>query len=138
VKKKASLRILANLELEREYCAELGCHVVDSWTELSELAASLPDRCSVDFETEFVVVACRGECPTGGYSVSIVEGWVTDDELICDVELEDPPPNAFVTLAMTFPQAAAAVARAPFDGLPARVLLRESSSSDELAVVEVE
>lgn len=60
---------------------------------------------AVDWSREFVIIAERGECPTGGYAVSIT-GFDSraGGELWVGVALSDPGPTDFVTLAMTFPR----------------------------------
>lgn len=72
----------------------------------------------VEWSREFVVVAQRGECPTGGYTVAI-DGLSlrTPGQLTVTVSQTDPSPSDFVTMVITYPRAAAAVSRAGLEGV---------------------
>ncbi len=49
------------------------------------------------------VVAYGGQRPTGGYSVEVAGARVEGDRVTVRVSLEDPPPDAIVTQALTYP-----------------------------------
>ncbi len=49
------------------------------------------------------VVAYGGQRPTGGYSVGVAGARVEGDRVTVRVSLEDPPPDAIVTQALTYP-----------------------------------
>jgi len=66
----------------------------------------------LDWGREFMVVAQRAECPTGGYGVAIED--ISRDlphRLTVRVSSRDPAPDDFVTMMITFPRAAAVVGR---------------------------
>jgi len=85
------------------------------FTSAEKLAAVYGTECGpvdVDWDQEFLVVVQRGECPTGGYGVSI-QGLAleTPGRLAVRVATRDPGPDDFVTMMVTFPRAAVAVSR---------------------------
>lgn len=49
------------------------------------------------------VVVYRGQRPTGGYSVGVAGARVEGDRVTVRVSMEDPPSDAIVTQALTFP-----------------------------------
>lgn len=55
------------------------------------------------------LVAFWGEKPTGGYSVEITSVRSDGDQVGIQLSLKDPPPDAMVTQALTYPYAAAVV-----------------------------
>ncbi len=72
----------------------------------------------VDWDREFLVVAQREECPTGGYSITI-EGLnrPAPDELRVTVSRSDPGPADFVTMVITYPRDVVAVSRRGLEGV---------------------
>jgi len=134
VRERVAVRPL-DIRLHVAYCRQLNCYIFSRDGQLQAMAASGLDRLQVDFAREFVAVVCRGECRTGGYAVRVKQALVREKTLLLEVELIDPAPEAAVTLAMTYPQAAVAVPRAAFGGLPERVILRETGSGRELLAV---
>jgi hypothetical protein len=49
------------------------------------------------------LVVYGGQQPTGGYSVGVAGARVEGDRVTVRVSLEDPPPDAIVTQALTYP-----------------------------------
>lgn len=92
------------------------CFVLTSSEELERVygVRSLEDR--VDWGEELLLVAERGECPTGGYRVEF-RRLVLDPPghpqgtLLAEVVETDPRPTDFVTMMITYPRAAVAVRR---------------------------
>ncbi len=103
------------------FCDSPSFHVVVAQEELSRLygVSSLvvtPDP--VAWEREFVLIAERGECPTGGYSVRIEAlDRAPSGELVVRVIETDPAPTDFVTMVITHPRDAVAVRRGGLEGL---------------------
>jgi hypothetical protein len=79
-----------------------------------------PWSSGVDWAREFLLVAERGECPTGGYRL-VIETVTRPShpaaDLVAKVVMVDPRPGDMVTMALTFPRAAVAVERAGLEGL---------------------
>ena len=50
-----------------------------------------------------------GEKPTGGYSLAVESARLGEDRLTIRLMLKEPPPDAMVTQALTYPYAAAVV-----------------------------
>lgn len=79
-----------------------------------------PWSSGVDWAREFLLIAERGECPTGGYRVAIESvTWPGRPAgvLVAKVVMASPRPSDMVTMALTFPRAAVAVERAGLEGL---------------------
>jgi len=71
----------------------------------------------LDWSRELVLVFRRGECPTGGYAVSVTGLSVEKAVLRVAVAPTDPSPADFVTMVVTYPQAAVAVERSSLRGV---------------------
>ena len=90
----------------------------------------------VDWSRELVIVAERGECPSGGFTVSItalerMEG----GDLRVSVAFSDPGPDDFVTLAMTFPRDVVVVSRKELAGITRLVFVDEDGGGLETGEV---
>jgi hypothetical protein len=55
------------------------------------------------------MIAYWGEKPTGGYSLAVESARVEGDKVTVRLRLKEPPPDAMVTQALTYPYAAAVV-----------------------------
>lgn len=66
----------------------------------------------VDFEKHILITVHRGLCPTGGYTVKIVDITAFRNEVRVYVRRRDPKPDEIVTLVMTYPYDAVLVPRA--------------------------
>jgi len=55
------------------------------------------------------LAAYWGEKPTGGYSLAVRSARLEGDRVKVRLALEEPPPDAFVTQALTYPYAVAVV-----------------------------
>ncbi len=55
-----------------------------------------------DVENLYIVVG-YGEQPTGGYSITVNEVYLTDDAIVVDTNLVGPSENEQVTNALTYP-----------------------------------
>jgi len=65
----------------------------------------------VDFSTRMLVGVFSGEKPTGGYSISIQRVLDGPKRLVVEYLEESPPPDAMVTMALTYPCQIIAVPR---------------------------
>jgi len=57
----------------------------------------------VDFSTQMLVGVFSGEKPTGGYSISIQRVLDGPKRLVVEYLEKSPPPDAMVTMALTYP-----------------------------------
>ncbi len=71
----------------------------------------------LDWSRELVLVVQRGECPSGGYAVAVTDLAVRGPRLKVTVTTADPTPADFVTMVVTYPQAAVAVERESLRGV---------------------
>lgn len=69
-----------------------------------ELGAEIPDSGEGTY-----FVAYWGEKPTGGYSLGVESARLEGDRLTVGLALEEPPPDAIVTQALTYPYVVALV-----------------------------
>ncbi|CAN5881627.1 hypothetical protein BH23ACT11_BH23ACT11_29490 [soil metagenome] len=53
------------------------------------------------------LAAFWGEKPTGGYTVEVSSAWEEDGQIVVQLALKKPPPDAMVSQALTYPYAAA-------------------------------
>lgn len=95
-----------------------GVHViqsVDDFVELTGQPAYAASRAfqSVDFSSESVVIAARGECSTTGYSIRIVGIALSEDVLNIYLREGSPRGNGPVGMAMTYPTHAIVVSKLP-------------------------
>ncbi len=67
-----------------------------------EIGAEVPDAGEGTY-----LAAFWGEKPTGGYTVEIISAWVEGSRVIVRLALKEPPPEAMVGQALTYPNAAA-------------------------------
>ena len=70
-----------------------------------EIGASVPS----DSGRGIYMIAYWGEKPTGGYSLAVESARVEGDKVTVRLRLKEPPPDAMVTQALTYPYAAAVV-----------------------------
>lgn len=85
----------------------------DQWQQLRQSLVQQPALPDVDFRREWVVAAFMGEKPTGGYRVD-VRDVVREGRLIrVTVVQEEPGPDDFVTMVITYPGHIVAAARPP-------------------------
>lgn len=93
----------------------------------------------VDLSREILLSVHRGECRTGGYTVAItgvtLEAGTPGGLLRVKVAFTDPSPSGFVTMVITYPQAAAAVERSGLEGVSTVVFV--DSKGQVLKTVEV-
>lgn len=83
------------------------------------------------------VAAFWGRKTTGGYSVSVESASITDDRITVRLALREPPPDAFVTQAITYPYAAAVLRGADPAGKQV-VLEREGGRELDWPVLRVD
>lgn len=85
---------------------------------------------AVDWEREVLIVVERGECPTGGYTVSIDAASLGEGgrELTVEVSQCDPGPADFVSMVVTYPRAAATLARRGLHAVRRAVFVAESGA----------
>lgn len=57
----------------------------------------------IDFSTHMLIGVFSGEKPTGGYSISIQGVLESPKNLVVEYQEKSPPPDAIVTLALTYP-----------------------------------
>jgi len=57
----------------------------------------------IDFSAQMLVGVFSGEKPTGGYSISIQRVLEGPKTIIVEYQEKSPPPDAMVTLALTYP-----------------------------------
>jgi len=102
----------------------------------------------VDLSREILLSVHRGECRTGGYTVAVTDvvlesaggggagGKPAPGGLLrVKVAFTDPAPSGFVTMVITYPQAAAAVERSGLEGVSTVVFV--DSKGQVLKTVEV-
>lgn len=75
------------------------------------------------------VAAFWGRKTTGGYAVSVESARVSDERITVQLALREPPPDAFVTQAITYPYAVAVVRGEALEG---KQLLVEGEDGREL------
>jgi len=75
----------------------------ESWQKFWHEQAQSEAPPAPDFAKGSVVVAAGGECPSGGYSVEITRAVREDKEWIVEFIVRRPPPDTFVTMALTYP-----------------------------------
>ncbi len=95
----------------------------------------------VDWPREIALVVERGECPTGGYGVAFsglaLEGGPGARALRATVAFTDPSPSDFVTLAITYPRAVAAVRRRALRGVSSVVFVDEAGRVRKIVEVNL-
>jgi hypothetical protein len=82
----------------RDVRAEPGSVVINTQAEWERFAESPP---RVDFEKHTVVAIFAGEKPTGGYSIRLVGGDKRGEGCEIRYRVQEPPPGAIVTQAIT-------------------------------------
>lgn len=76
------------------------------------------DPPAIDFEKEMVVILFAGSRPTGGWTIEPRGVSVSaEDSLDVDAAIVGPPPDAFVTQALTSPWVAIAVEKRDVKGI---------------------
>src|SRR5919199_3604763 len=70
-----------------------------------EIGASVPP----DSGRGVYMISYWGEKPTGGYSLAVESARIEGDQVTVRLRLKEPPPDAMVTQALTYPYAAAVV-----------------------------
>jgi hypothetical protein len=79
--------------------------VAPSAAALSEaIGASVPDSGDGTY-----LAAYWGQKPTGGYSLAVESARLAGDRVTVELALREPPPDAMVTQALTYPYAVAVV-----------------------------
>ena len=76
-----------------------------------ELGAEIPDSGEGVY-----LISYWGEKPTGGYSLAVESARLEGDQVTVRLKLKEPPPDATVTQALTYPYAAAVVRDVSFEG----------------------
>ena len=76
-----------------------------------ELGVEIPDS-----GEGIYLISYWGEKPTGGYSLAVESARLEGDRLTVRLKLKEPPPDAMVTQALTYPYAAAVVRDADLQG----------------------
>lgn len=76
-----------------------------------ELGAEIPDSGEGVY-----LISYWGEKPTGGYSLAVESARLEGDQVTVRLRLKEPPPDAMVTQALTYPYAAAVVRDVSFEG----------------------
>ena|SRR5215207_2127569 len=76
-----------------------------------ELGAEIPDS-----GEGIYLIFYWGEKPTGGYSLAVESARLEEDLLTIQLTLEEPPPDAMVTQALTYPYAAGVVRDVSLEG----------------------
>ena len=69
-----------------------------------ELGAEIPDSGAGTY-----LISCWGEKPTGGYSLRVESAHLEGDRVTVRLALEEPPSDAILTQALTYPYAVAVV-----------------------------
>lgn len=83
--------------------------LIDSRSKLEALGAPALTAMEVDFVKEGLLVVSLGERPTGGYRVEVTGVRRLERTLILQITARRPGLNEGVTLAMTYPFAAAVI-----------------------------
>jgi hypothetical protein len=79
--------------------------VAPSTAALSEaIGANIPDSGNGTY-----LAAYWGQKPTGGYSLAVESARLAGDRVTVELALREPPPDAMVTQALTYPYAVAVV-----------------------------
>ncbi|MCL6580057.1 MAG: protease complex subunit PrcB family protein [Firmicutes bacterium] len=111
--------------------------VIGSAEELSRFLGVHRWSPPIDWSREVLLVASRGECPTGGYTVAISRLERRPSETLkATVTFGDPAPTDFVTMVVTYPRAAVAVERDSVTGVSEVIFA--GPGDDVLARVKVE
>jgi hypothetical protein len=76
-----------------------------------ELGAEIPDSGEGVY-----LISYWGEKPTGGYSLAVESARLEGDLVTVRLRLEEPPPDAMVTQALTYPYAAAVLRDVSLEG----------------------
>lgn len=107
---QVKLRHVPEAELRARPQAEPAVQVCLAETDWETLAPG-EEVPPVDFGQEFLCIVHRGECPTGGYRVKVAGARRAGGHLLLETVLQDPRPDDFVTMAVTYPRCAVALAR---------------------------
>jgi hypothetical protein len=89
------------------------------WSRVRAGGLPTPAMPKVDFSREMVIAVFAGECPTGGYTITIEELAVWGNELQVLVRQAGPPAGAITTQVVTYPYHLVVV---PSSSLPVRFL----------------
>jgi len=95
------------------------------WTEHVKGRFPEPPLPPVNFIHEMVIAFFLGEKSTSGYTATVREIFVSDGKLVVKVDVETPPPGAFLLQVLTQPFHIVKVARTD---LPVDFLIQESCS----------
>jgi hypothetical protein len=93
------------------------------------------DLPAIDFKNHLLIVAYRGICPTGGYTIEITCVHEAEDGIHVQIETKDPNPDDFVTLAMTNPHDAVVIPRKSIASMRKRAFVFHSEEHSHLATV---
>lgn len=130
------LRPVAEAELRARPHTEPAVQVCLSETDWEALAPG-EERPPVDFGQEVLCIVHRGECPTGGYRVKVVGARRTEGRLLLETVLHDPRPDDCVTMAMTHPRSAVALARCEAGPPGAKLLVEALARGKAIAMTEL-
>ena len=82
---------------------ERGNYIINSEAEWDEIFGKMDVEPNVDFSSKTVIAVVMGQKPTGGYSVSLKQLEITENEIQFLVEEEVPGTNCVVTQMITNP-----------------------------------
>lgn len=89
----------------------------DAWSAFWRDTGREPPR-PLDPAREMAVILSLGERPTGGYRAEIISAGAEGGEFVIAYREHAPPPDAFVTQALTTPWVAAIVPRSDLPVVP--------------------
>lgn len=96
--------------------------------EFSETTVKLG---KVDWSREFAVVVDMGQQRTGGYSIAIRNVQVTGEgQVVLDLDVNRPQPDAFVIQVLTHPYAVARVPRGGLGSGPVTLVARDQTGAE--------
>ena len=83
--------------------------LINSQAKLESFGSTTLDALNVDFEKQSLLVLALGQKPTGGFSTQITGVQTRGSELYVQGKIFEPPPEAIVNQALTYPIAAAVI-----------------------------
>ena len=101
-----------NLRVERIFSGAPGQGLQSPQVVLAPSAPALSKESGAEIPDSgegVYLISYWGEKPTGGYSLAVESARLEGDLLTVRLRLEEPPPDAMVTQALTYPYAAAVV-----------------------------
>lgn len=73
------------------------------WRKIHASVFPTPEPIGVDFEKEMIIVVFMGQCPTGGYSINIIDVVENADKLEVQVTRKRPASGDTVPMVVTQP-----------------------------------